>query len=59
MALIDCVECGKQVSDQAASCPHCVAPVQLSQKKKGEQTDVTQTVAVVVGLIPTIRLKKS
>jgi len=27
MALINCSECGKQVSDQAAACPHCGAPV--------------------------------
>ena len=23
MALIECIECGKEISDQAASCPHC------------------------------------
>ena len=27
MALINCKECGKQISDKAASCPHCGAPV--------------------------------
>lgn len=27
MALIKCTECGKQISDQAASCPGCGAPV--------------------------------
>ncbi|MEO8248018.1 MAG: zinc ribbon domain-containing protein [Burkholderiales bacterium] len=27
MALIDCAECGKQVSTLAASCPSCGAPV--------------------------------
>lgn len=27
MALIACVECGKQVSDKAAACPNCGAPV--------------------------------
>lgn len=26
MALINCVECGKQMSDQAAACPHCGHP---------------------------------
>jgi TM2 domain-containing membrane protein YozV len=30
MALIYCRECGKQVSDQAASCPSCGAPVAAS-----------------------------
>ncbi len=27
MALIACKDCGKQISDQAGSCPHCGAPV--------------------------------
>ena len=27
MALIDCRECGRMASDQAAACPHCGAPV--------------------------------
>ena len=27
MALINCPECGKQISDKAAACPNCGAPV--------------------------------
>ena len=27
MALVNCRECGKQISDQAAACPNCGAPV--------------------------------
>ncbi|HEY7413942.1 MAG TPA: zinc ribbon domain-containing protein [Ktedonobacteraceae bacterium] len=27
MALIQCPECGKEISDQAASCPHCGRPL--------------------------------
>jgi hypothetical protein len=27
MALLNCYECGKPVSDQATACPHCGAPV--------------------------------
>lgn len=27
MALVSCKECGKQISDQAAACPNCGAPV--------------------------------
>lgn len=34
MPLITCPECGKQVSDQAASCPHCGYP--LTPVKKAE-----------------------
>jgi len=28
MALINCNECGKEISDKATSCPHCGAPVE-------------------------------
>lgn len=31
MALINCPECGKEISDQATSCPNCGTPI-----KKGE-----------------------
>jgi len=36
MALIACSECGREISDQAASCPHCGAPRQgeAAAKKK-------------------------
>lgn len=27
MALIACAECGKEISDKAAACPGCGAPV--------------------------------
>lgn len=30
MALIDCGECGRMASDQAAACPHCGAPIASS-----------------------------
>ncbi|WP_315125244.1 zinc-ribbon domain-containing protein [Comamonas antarctica] len=31
MALISCGECGREVSDKAAACPHCGAPVGSSE----------------------------
>ena len=34
MSLVNCKECGKEVSDQAASCPHCGAPIQGSPTNK-------------------------
>ena len=34
MALINCKECGKEVSDQAASCPHCGAPIHVPVPNK-------------------------
>jgi len=32
MALIKCVECGKEISDQAVSCPSCGNPVSSQAK---------------------------
>lgn len=32
MALINCKECGKEISDQASACPNCGAPV-IGQKR--------------------------
>jgi len=33
MALIDCSECGKQVSDKAGSCPNCGNPISQKQEE--------------------------
>jgi hypothetical protein len=35
MAIIACKECGHQVSDKAASCPGCGAPIAVAVKPKG------------------------
>ena len=32
MALINCAECGREVSDQAAACPHCGYPLKAAEK---------------------------
>ena len=42
MALINCVECGKEISDQARSCPNCGRPifkevVKTMEKKRWEE----------------------
>ena len=34
MALIVCAECGKEVSDRAASCPHCGCPLKEDENIK-------------------------
>lgn len=34
MALVNCPECGKQVSDQATNCPHCGYPLKHVEKEK-------------------------
>ncbi|MEJ2610244.1 MAG: zinc-ribbon domain-containing protein [Candidatus Thiodiazotropha sp.] len=49
MALIECHECGKQISDSATSCPGCGAPVRVKQYKKGDTVPYTdQEVAVLL-----------
>ena len=35
MALINCPECGKQVSNQAIACPNCGYPIQTTVKPIG------------------------
>ncbi len=34
MALINCPECGKEISEQATSCPNCGTPINNSANKK-------------------------
>lgn len=40
MALIKCVECGKQISSKAAACPHCGCPLEHEEVKKNNDTSV-------------------
>ncbi len=41
MALIDCSECGKEVSNKASSCPNCGNPInQIIEKTKIENTEL-------------------
>ena len=49
MALIQCHECGKEISDSAAACPSCGAPVKAKPPKKGSFVPYTdQEVAVLL-----------
>ncbi len=34
MALINCPECGREISDQTSSCPHCGVPLKSNAEKK-------------------------
>lgn len=45
MALIECAECKKEVSDKAAACPHCGAPVAAAPSKRGTYYADTPAVA--------------
>lgn len=36
MALINCIECNREVSDKAASCPNCGCPIASVESSKGK-----------------------
>ncbi|EHQ52168.1 MULTISPECIES: zinc-ribbon domain-containing protein [Ectothiorhodospira] len=42
MALIDCPECGRQVSDKAPTCPGCGAPIALESAESTSWQDTVQ-----------------
>jgi hypothetical protein len=60
MALIKCAECGREISDKAAACPNCGAPVQAApaagtttegtERKSAGASSALGIVAVIVGL---------
>lgn len=54
MALIDCGECGRMASDQAAACPHCGVPIAPSlvspQLAFGDLTVARRSVGFWLGL---------
>jgi ribosomal protein L37E len=56
MALINCKECGKQVSDKAESCPHCGAPMKspANSNNKSQQTDTKAAQTGCIGCLSII-----
>lgn len=46
MALIKCPECGKEISDTVAACPHCG----FSFKKKNKKIVIISTALIIVGV---------
>jgi hypothetical protein len=63
MALINCPECGKEISDKALSCPSCGCPMQPTMsdlennnktKSKSERNAKNRKLYVIVGAILTI-----
>ena len=61
MALIECPECKKMISDQAKVCPECGYPikgkttnVKISKLSKNKVTAVVIAIAVVIALIITV-----
>lgn len=43
MALINCPECGREISEMAKSCPHCGCPIQKSTENKGSRSKPKKT----------------
>ena len=44
MAMINCPECGKEISDNAKSCPNCGYSLKKSFKKKSKKTGKNQSI---------------
>ena len=44
MALIKCIDCGKEISDRGTNCPHCGCPVECSIKETSVENVNTGTV---------------
>ena len=56
MGLIFCSECGRRISDEAESCPHCGVPVrhknrQLGKIEKQEKSGDKNYALVVIGYL--------
>ena len=51
MALIKCPECGKEISSQARSCPHCGNPMFQVTKKESSPLKIILTIfGILAGL---------
>jgi RNA polymerase subunit RPABC4/transcription elongation factor Spt4 len=48
MALINCYECGREISDKAQSCPNCGAPVEITEDiiPISEETEILKPNAI-------------
>lgn len=47
MALVNCTECGKEISDQATACPGCGAPVYPTTEKLLPEKSATPALGMV------------
>ena len=52
MALINCPECGKNVSTRAGACPHCGCPANVIGNQPSSAKDVGSTRSTVRGTTP-------
>ena len=47
MALINCPECGKEVSNSAESCPHCGFPITKQDNKRIKRIKIWELVFLI------------
>lgn len=47
MALIKCKECGKEISDQATSCPNCGAKTEFAKYRKKSMLKILAVVTIL------------
>ncbi len=59
MALIECYECGKEISDKAPTCPNCGAPQRLSSSNKFLNNFANLKVTIKKNFRETISFKKN
>ncbi|MCD7958942.1 MAG: zinc ribbon domain-containing protein [Ruminococcus sp.] len=51
MAMIKCPECGREISDRAASCPNCGVPIASGKKVKIKMPKTAQMAQGWIGLL--------
>ena len=67
MALINCPECNKEISDRATSCPHCGYPISSAPLKQSGLYDVVykglvdrkeevKAIGLLMKFVPTLKL---
>jgi hypothetical protein len=56
MALIQCSECNKEISDQAISCPGCGSPIALRRPavRAGKRWEAIGAIMVIGGMLTAI-----
>lgn len=59
MALINCPECGKQVSDKAVSCPNCGCPIATTPKSTVVRIKLPNTDQFATGWVAMFCSKKA
>ena len=55
MSLIQCPECGREVSDKSAACPHCGYPISGETKHENSNTQVEAPTKEKPGILQTLR----